>query len=80
MPHDDTAQGLPIIIAGGGIGGIAAALALGRKGFDVQVLEQTDGFHEVGAGIQIAPNAFRMFQALGVTEAITTLPCFRMHW
>ena len=67
-------NGLPIIIAGGGIGGVAAALALGRKGFDVQVLEQSDGFHEVGAGIQIAPNAFRMFDALGVTDDLTPGP------
>ncbi len=70
---------LPIIIAGGGIGGIAAALALGRKGHAVQVLEQSDGFHEVGAGIQIAPNAFRMFEALGITAAINDVAVFPDH-
>ena len=55
-------NGVPIIVAGGGIGGAAAALALGLKGFPVVVLEQSDAFREVGAGIQIAPNAFRMFR------------------
>jgi salicylate hydroxylase len=59
----------PILVAGGGIGGIAAALALARAGFDVQVLEQTAEIGEIGAGIQLAPNAFAAFDALGVGEA-----------
>lgn len=60
----------PILVAGGGIGGIAAALALARKGRAVHVLEQADAFGEVGAGIQLGPNVFRMFATLGLTEAI----------
>jgi salicylate hydroxylase len=56
----------PVIIAGGGIGGLAAALALARKGFRSIVLEQAAEFGEIGAGIQIAPNAWHALDALGV--------------
>src|SRR5690348_3874201 len=57
---------LPVIVAGGGIGGLAAALALARKGFKSVVLEQAPQFGEIGAGIQIAPNAWHALDALGV--------------
>jgi salicylate hydroxylase len=60
----------PIVIAGGGIGGFAAALALSRKGRAVTLLEQAPEFGEVGAGIQIGPNVFKMFEVLGLTDAI----------
>jgi 3-hydroxybenzoate 6-monooxygenase len=60
----------PIIIAGGGIGGFAAALALSRKGRAVTLIEQAAEFGEVGAGIQIGPNVFKMFEVLGLTDAI----------
>ena len=56
----------PVIVAGGGIGGLAAALALARKGFRSIVLEQAPEFGEIGAGIQIAPNAWHALDALGV--------------
>ncbi|MCU0775864.1 MAG: FAD-dependent monooxygenase, partial [Ideonella sp.] len=56
----------PVLVAGGGIGGLAAALALVRRGFDVQVLEQAPEIGEIGAGIQLGPNAFSAFDALGV--------------
>ncbi|MBD5802816.1 3-hydroxybenzoate 6-hydroxylase [Azoarcus sp. Aa7] len=59
---------LPVIVAGGGIGGLAAALALVRQGFHVLVLEQADQIGEIGAGIQLGPNAFHAFDALGVGE------------
>src|SRR5438876_9800238 len=59
---------LPILVAGGGIGGIAAALALTRRGFDVKVLEQAPQLGEIGAGIQLGPNAFAAFDALGIGE------------
>ena len=51
-----------IIIVGGGLGGLAAALALAQKKFDVTVLEQADRFREVGAGIQLGPNVFKMLK------------------
>jgi 2-polyprenyl-6-methoxyphenol hydroxylase-like FAD-dependent oxidoreductase len=63
-----TSRGLPILVAGGGIGGIAAALALTRRGFDVKVLEQAPQLGEIGAGIQLGPNAFAAFDALGIGE------------
>ena len=59
---------LPVIVAGGGIGGLAAALALVRQGFHVKVLEQAPEIGEIGAGIQLGPNAFHAFDALGVGE------------
>ncbi|WP_225782210.1 3-hydroxybenzoate 6-monooxygenase [Xenophilus sp. Marseille-Q4582] len=61
-------QQLPVLVAGGGIGGVAAALALVRRGFDVQVLEQAAQLGEIGAGIQLGPNAFAAFDALGIGE------------
>jgi salicylate hydroxylase len=59
---------LPVLVAGGGIGGLAAALALVRRGFQVQVFEQAAEIGEIGAGIQLGPNAFHAFDALGVGE------------
>lgn len=58
----------PILIAGGGIGGLAAALGLARQGFAAQVLEKAPTLGEVGAGIQLGPNAFRAFDWLGLGE------------
>ena len=58
----------PVLVAGGGIGGLAAALALARQGFPVKVLEQSAQLGEIGAGIQLGPNAFSAFDALGVGE------------
>src|SRR5258706_7392730 len=60
----------PVLVLGGGIGGLAAALALARKGRAVRVFEQGAQFTEIGAGIQLGPNVFRMFDALGLTAAI----------
>jgi len=57
-----------VLVAGGGIGGIAAALALVRRGFAVKVLEQAAELGEIGAGIQLGPNAFAAFDALGIGE------------
>ena len=61
---------LPVLVAGAGIGGLAAALALAREGCAVRVLEQATALGEIGAGIQLAPNAFAAFDALGIGEAL----------
>lgn len=58
-----------IIVAGGGIGGLATAMGLAQKGRSVLVLEKASQFGELGAGIQLAPNAFHSFDYLGVGEA-----------
>lgn len=58
----------PVLIAGGGIGGLAAALGLAQKGIASLVLERTARLGEIGAGIQLGPNAFHAFDYLGVGE------------
>lgn len=58
----------PVLVTGGGIGGLAAALALVREGFEVKVIEQSSLIGEIGAGIQLSPNAFAACDALGVGE------------
>jgi 2-polyprenyl-6-methoxyphenol hydroxylase-like FAD-dependent oxidoreductase len=60
----------PVVIAGGGIGGLACALALAARRFRVVVLEQAEQFGELGAGIQLAPNAWAALDALGVGEGV----------
>jgi 2-polyprenyl-6-methoxyphenol hydroxylase-like FAD-dependent oxidoreductase len=67
--EDAAAMNLPLLVAGGGIGGLATALALARAGFATTVLEKAPVLGEVGAGIQLGPNAFRAFDALGVGDA-----------
>jgi 3-hydroxybenzoate 6-monooxygenase len=59
-----------VLVAGGGIGGLAAALVLARRGFSVRILEQAPEIGEIGAGIQLGPNAFHAFDALGVGEKV----------
>ena len=65
---NQTATQHPVIVCGGGIGGLAVALALTRQGYAVKVLEQSPELGEIGAGIQLGPNAFSAFDALGVGE------------
>ena len=59
----------PVLIAGGGIGGLAAALGLARKGIPSILLEKAAALGEIGAGIQLGPNAFHAFDYLGIGEA-----------
>ena len=63
------------LIAGGGIGGMAAALSLLKQGFDVDIHEQAPEYREVGAGIQISPNGNRALDYLGVFNALQALSC-----
>jgi 2-polyprenyl-6-methoxyphenol hydroxylase-like FAD-dependent oxidoreductase len=63
-------------VLGGGIGGLAAALALARSGKRVRVLERAPEFGEVGAGLQVGPNASRVLDRLGVLDAITATAFF----
>ena len=63
----------PIIVAGAGIGGLTAALALAHNGRRALVLEQAPVITEVGAGLQIAPNAGRVLARLGLDEALAAV-------
>jgi 3-hydroxybenzoate 6-monooxygenase len=63
------ASSAPVLIAGGGIGGLAAALGLAQKGISSILLEKSATLGEIGAGIQLGPNAFHAFDYLGVGEA-----------
>lgn len=60
-------------VVGGGIGGIATAVAMRQAGIDVQVYEQAQQLTEVGAGVSLAPNGLRMLERLGVGEGIKRL-------
>jgi 3-hydroxybenzoate 6-monooxygenase len=65
-----------IAIAGGGIGGLAAALGLAQKGVRSIVLERAPEFGEIGAGIQLGPNAFHSFDQLGVGDAARSIAVY----
>lgn len=69
-------QQLPIIIAGGGIGGLATAIGLANKRFASVVLEKAPQFGEIGAGIQLGPNAFHAFDYLGVGDAARAMAIY----
>ena len=62
-----------MLIVGGGIGGVATALCLRRVGLDFLLLEQAEALREVGAGIQLSPNAVRILQALGLGAALARI-------
>src|SRR5438552_15104771 len=64
-----------VLIAGGGIAGLTAALALLKHGIDVEVYEQAQELKEVGAGVQLAANGTRVLYALGVGEELKVLSC-----
>ena len=62
-----------VVMVGGGIGGLGAALALRRKGLSVRLLERSAEFGEVGAGLQIAPNCTRILDSYGLLDAVSAL-------
>jgi salicylate hydroxylase len=67
---------IPLLVLGGGIGGVAAALSLARRGRRVHVLEKAPQLAEIGAGLQLAPNAMRVLDWLGVLEQIRSAAVF----
>ena len=64
---------MQVAIIGGGIGGLSAALQLLKIGLDVDIYEQAPQLAEIGAGIQISPNASRLLQRLGLKSAIDSV-------
>jgi 3-hydroxybenzoate 6-monooxygenase len=70
---------VPILIVGGGIGGMTAALALAQAGFGVHIVERSPEFGEIGAGIQLAPNALRILDGLGVLQELAALAVRPRH-
>lgn len=71
--------GRSAIVVGGGISGLAAGVALGRRGWRVRVLERSVRFTEVGAGISLWPNALRAFDRVGVGERIRAFAAPELH-
>ena len=67
---------LQLVVAGGGIGGMAAALAASRAGCNVQLLERAVAFSEVGAGVQLGPNVTRVLHAWGLSAALRSVAAF----
>jgi len=65
-----------LLIAGGGIAGMAAGFALTRAGWHTSVFERAAEFSEVGAGVQLGPNVTRILQAWGMTEALQEVAAF----
>ena len=59
-----------VLIAGGGIGGITALLALRQRGIDAELFEQTAAFGQVGAGLQVSSNSTRVLRTLGLGDAL----------
>lgn len=68
-------QNLRIAIVGGGIGGLATALALLKRGFEVKVYEQAAVLAEIGAGLQISANGSEVLDQLGVLDAVKAVAC-----
>ncbi len=60
----------PILIVGGGFGGLTAALALGQRGIPVHVFEGAPEFGAIGYGIQFGPNIFHVFDRLGISDEV----------
>ncbi len=70
---------LQVLIAGGGIAGLAAALACGRAGCDVRLFEQAAALEALGAGIQIGPNVTRLLHGWGLADELRAVAAFPSH-
>ena len=68
-----------VLVAGGGIGGLAAALAISRSGQDVRLFERAPAFSEVGAGLQLGPNVVRVLHCWGLAQALAAVVAFPEH-
>src|SRR5262245_53053076 len=66
-------RGPRIAIVGGGVGGLAAALALERRGAEIVVCEQSPALSDIGAGLHLSPNALMALRALGVEDAVIAI-------
>jgi salicylate hydroxylase len=74
--NDSSWKSEQVLIVGGGIGGLTTAIALAGQGIPSQVIEQASEFKEIGAGIQLGPNAFWMLERLGLIAPISALAVF----
>ena len=70
IPERNAALESPILIVGGGLGGLTAALALAHQGQPVRVLEGAPAFGAIGYGIQFGPNVFHALDRIGITDAV----------
>lgn len=70
---------VPTLVVGGGIGGLSTALAIARTGREVQLVEQTPEFGEIGAGLQVGPNATRVLDRLGLLHAVLAASVLPRH-
>src|SRR5688572_29638183 len=71
---------ISIAVIGAGIGGLSAALSLLRAGFDVHVYEQAPTLGEVGAGVQVSPNASRVLHRLGLADRLAATGVRPLAW
>jgi salicylate hydroxylase len=71
---------ISVAVVGGGIGGLTAALSLLDAGFDVHVYEQARTLSEVGAGVQISPNASRILHRLGLADELAKMGVRPLAW
>lgn len=70
MAKNGSGRTLRIVIVGAGLGGLAAACALRQRGFEVELYERASQLGEVGAGVQVGPNCFKVLRALGLEDAL----------
>ena len=80
IAHSGRAENVSVGIVGGGIGGLTAALSLLHRGFDAHVYEQAPMLIEVGAGVQVSPNASRVLHGLGLAAELARAGVKPLAW